>query len=412
MIPTKDAYAYAKLLLEAGLDFQAGQCLSISAEPIHWPLLNIIAEQAYQKGALYVHIDAAHAELLAARVRHSSKENLSFLPDYLTSFAQESADIKWARLRIAGQESPELFSTLSGEKLGIIQKAQRNVAKPVSLAAQADKLPWCVAAAPTPKWGAQVFQDEANDASEAALWQAMRKILRLDQPDPVATWKQLATQLQQRCELLNQHGFDSISLRSKSTGTDLQIGLHQGGHWLGGGATLPDGRHFLPNLPTEECFTTPDYRRAEGVLQVTRPVDVLGKEVVGARFTFEQGKVVDFDAEKGLDALTQLLEMDPQAVYAGELALVDNASPIYQSGLTFHNILFDENATCHLALGSAYPKAVPGAENWTEAEKLRRGVNESLVHTDFMFGADDLVVSGLDQTGASTTILDSGSFVL
>jgi len=203
-------------------------------------------------------------------------------------------------------------------------------------------------------------------------------------------------------------------VRFTGPGTDLSVKCIAGAQWLGGGIPLKDegAGSFIPNIPTEECFTTPNREGTEGRVQIVRPVTVLGKSVEGAWFEFEKGKVISYGAEKNQSVLDDYFAMCPSACYLGELALVDGSSPIFKNGHVFHCILYDENASCHVALGSGYPLPIEGAADMTNDEKRAAGINVSLVHTDFMIGGPEVAVTGYDQAGAEIPLIRNGDFVL
>jgi aminopeptidase len=294
---------YIDVLLDACLNFQKGQNLQIQGEPIHWPVYNRVAEAAYRRGARYVEVQAPHPGLLKARVDHSETEYLDYLPGYLVNRVHELTGEAWPRLAFVGSEDPDFFSTVNAQRNAQVQKATRIVHKPLMQACSANKIPWVVAALPTPGWAARVLGCEPSGQAMEDLWDIMIPILRLDQPDPIAAWKANTKALERRSAALNGHGFDSIHF--EGPGTDLTLGLITGGQWAGGGGKLPDGRHFIANIPTEENFTAPHWRRTNGRVRVTRPVEVLNKSVEGAWFVFKDGRVVEFGADKGREQIEQ-----------------------------------------------------------------------------------------------------------
>ena len=400
---------YIDVLLDACLNFQKGQNLQIQGEPIHWPVYNRVAEAAYRRGARYVEVQAPHPGLLKARVDHSETEYLDYLPGYLVNRVDELTGGAWPRLAFVGSEDPDFFSTVDAQRNAQVQKTTRIVHKPLMQACSANKIPWVVAALPTPKWAARVLGCEPSEQAMMDLWDIMIPILRLDQPDPIAAWKANTKALERRSAALNGHGFEAIHF--EGPGTDLTLGLISGGQWAGGGGKLPDGRHFIANIPTEENFTAPHWRRTNGRVRVTRPVEVLNKSVEGAWFVFKDGRVVEFGADKGREQIEQYFSLDDQARYLGELALVDSSSPVFQSGRIFHTILYDENAACHIALGSAYPSVLKNPDGMTAEQLSEAGVNQSLLHTDFMIGAPEVDVTGVTPAGSRVPIQRRGTFV-
>lgn len=400
---------YARLLLHVGVSLQPGQNLWVTSQPAHWPFLVLLAEQAYDLGARYVEVDAPHPRLTRARADRASEDDLSYVPPYRERFYDEMMRGHWARINIAGSEYPDLFADVDSSRFAKLQTASQQVAKPLMEACGAGKVPWCVAALPTPRWAAKVLACEPSPEAELELWRIMISVLRLDLPDPVLAWRRLAETYRRRARVLTDYRFSR--LRFEAPGTDLTVHCLKDGIWTGGALESPDGRAFIPNLPTEEVFTAPDYRQTSGRATVTRPVEVLGKPVVGAWFDFVEGRVETFGADQGRAQLEAYFGMDEQARYLGEVALVDCDSPIYQSGKLFHNILYDENAACHIALGSGYPTALPGGPSMSQAALRAAGVNQSLVHTDFMIGSESMRVTGLAGDGEETPILVDGRFV-
>ena len=401
--------AYARLLLESGLNLQPGMNLLISSEPVHWPFLNRVTEQAYRMGARYVEIDARHPRATKARVDHAPEEYLEYLPAYLPHKIEDYLQNDWARLALIGSEEPELMADLDQARNAIVQKAGRQVMKPLMAATGAGRVPWCVAAIPTPAWAAQVMECEASDAAVDAMWEVLVPILRLDHDDPVAAWADIARASDERGKKLTEHAFTSI--RFEAPGTELKVRCNPNHVWEGGDLVSEAGHAFIPNLPTEEVFTTPDWRGTEGRARVTRPVEVMGANVHGAWFQFEAGRVTDFGADEGAERLQAFFEVDEQARYLGEVALVDGSSPIFKSGKTFHNILYDENAACHIALGSGYPTGVSDGVDMSAEEQSAAGINQCLLHTDFMIGCPEVRVTGIAEDGGETPVIVDGNFV-
>ena len=406
---------FAHLLLSA-VNLQEGQSLFVRCEPVHWPFVNVLGREAYRRGAKYVQVEANHADLYKARIDHSREEHLSFVPGFRSIIQEQYVNDDWARISIAGQEDPDLLASLNPKRNGTAQKALAEVDLPFRRAIQANKIRWVVTALPTPKWAAKVLGGEPGTEAEPGtevedeLWKIMEPIMRLDQPDPVAAWTAHSEVLGARQQALVDLDLDSV--RFVGPGTDLTIGLPRGAVWLGGGSKSPDGLWFLANLPTEEVFTTPDFRRASGTVTLTRPALILGRTVTGARFRFEEGRVIEWSAEDGEETLTALFAIDEQARYLGELALVDSGSPIYQSGLVFHNILFDENAACHIAFGSSYPGGIPGGDEMSPEDYRAAGGNVSAVHSDVMIGSPDVDVIGVTLDGSSVPVLENGAWML
>lgn len=403
---------YAKLLLEAGVNLQVGQKLLVIAEPYHWDFLNLVAEEAYKMGASYVLVEANDPRLLKARVDHGAEDDLDDILHWTEKKYQSIIDEGWARLNIFGPTDPDLMGTLDAQRLGIIQKTQSKSSKPVSDACGTGQVTWCVAALPTPGWAAKVYDLEPSAEVERRLWLGMVKILNLDSDNPSEHWHEKEQMLKARCQKLGDLNLAEVKFRGP--GTDLTVKCIAGAHWIGGGiptANDPE-KSFIPNIPTEECFTTPNRGGTDGRMQVVRPVTVLGKSVEGAWFEFEDGKVISYGAKTNKSVLDDYFSMCPNACYLGELALVDGSSPISKNGHVFHCILYDENASCHVALGNGYPLPVDGAIKMNKEEKLASGVNVSIVHTDFMIGGPEVDVTGFDGEGNEIPLIRKGDFVI
>ncbi len=405
----RDQHQYAELLLGA-VNLQAGQNLLVRMDPVNLPFGGVLAEVAYALGARYVRIEADHLNAHKARVMHSRAEYLDYVPADRSITQKHYVDEGWALISIKSPDDPDALSALDAGRNGRVLQAVAKADRPFKAAVQADRIRWLVASYPSPRWAAKVLGTEAGDVAVDALWDAMRPLLRLDHDNPVGAWRDHAEMLQRRCTALNRLELDTLHFRGP--GTDLRVGLLQGSLWDGGAGTSPDGIWFMPNLPTEEVFTSPDLRRAEGRAAVTRPVIVLQKPVRGAWFEFQDGEVINFGAEDGRETLEHYFATDEGARRLGEVALVDSDSPVAQSGLVFHNILLDENASSHIALGSSYPGCVRGAAGLSEADYRALGANVSTVHTDFMIGSPEVSVTGYRHDGSSVDLIRDGLFVL
>ncbi|MFP4509149.1 MAG: aminopeptidase [Spirochaetaceae bacterium] len=400
---------YIDLLLTA-LDLQPGNKLAIRSEPAHRDFVLSVAERAYRAGAAYVHVMAGDPRIHKARVDYAEPDSLSYVPDFLRDEYMTFTDGSWCLLSLVGPEFPDLLERVDAGRNAIIGKAQAEALKPFREALQSDRFAWCVAAVPTQGWAGKVFGRDAGPEGVERLWDVLVPILRLDQDNPGDAWKEHASRLQERARLLTQRHVRELHFQS--TGTDLRVELLESSVWVGGGARKPSGRLFLPNVPTEEVFTTPRKTGTRGKAVVTRPVMVLGRIVTGAWFEFVDGRVEAFGAEAGSDTLERYFEIDPNARYLGEIALVDSGSPVFQSNTVFYNILYDENAACHLALGSSYPTCVEGGTGMSNEEYAEVGANQSTLHTDFMIGSSDLNVDATTFDGGSFPVMREGRFVI
>ncbi len=405
MIEYKD---YSRVVLKQGLSLKKGQNLLISCNAGNYDMARSMAVEAYAMGAGYVEIAVQDNYLTRARLAAQEGQALEYIPNYLIGKAHQMLSEDWARVRIDSTEELDVLGDADPERLSTFSKSSRKALKFVSSSLMNGEHSWCVICAPGPEWARKVLGDKASTED---LWDVLKPILRLDRPDPAAAWEEHGENLKQRCGILNDMSLDSLHF--KAEGTDLTIGLNSISRWEGGPGALPDGRMLFNNLPTEEVFTTPDWRRCSGRVKVTKELKVLETMVRDAWFRFDSGRVVEFGAGEGEEVLAKFLDMDEGARSLGEIALVDESSPIAASGLLFGSILYDENASCHMALGAGYPFCLELPSGVSGEEELKEaGCNSSLVHTDFMIGSPSLDVTGYDRDGTAYPIIRGGSFVL
>lgn len=400
---------YGSMLVSL-LGLQKGQGLLLKCEPVHLPVAAAIAEAAYRRGAKIVEPVFDSSALHRARVENAPADSLEFIPDSRKAWQDQFIREKWAIISIKSPDDPDILSGIDSERHGKLATAYRRADQPWREKLMGDEQQWLIAAAPTPKWAAKVLDTSPSREAQIKLWQLLKSILRLDMEDPSGFWKQQSKKLAERGTLLTEMELEE--LRFTGGGTDLTVGIPERALWVGGGSETPAGVPFMPNIPTEEVFTAPDFRKTEGSVRATRPVTVLGDLVEGAAFTFEEGKVVDVSATRGEETLKRFLAMDEGSRFLGEVALVDSSSPIYRSGYTFYNTLLDENAACHIALGSAYPDTIAGGLEMSPEERRKAGLNKSLQHTDFMIGSEEIDVVGIRKGGGEVEIMRNGVFML
>jgi aminopeptidase len=378
---------YAELAVRVGVNIAAGQTVFVTARLEHAPLARALTRAAYAAGARYVDVIYIDQHVRRAMIEYGPDATLAYTPPWLVERWQSMSGN--ALIAITGDPEPELLADLPGERVG---RARMPELAEVQMAQMADRVVnWTGIAGPSAGWATQMF----GEPDLERLWEAVAFCTRLDEPDPAAAWRAHMDRLERRAAELNARSFDALHYRGP--GTDLTVGLLDQAHWMSARFATADGIDYVPNMPTEEVFTTPDCRRAEGVITASRPLALAGDVIEGLRLTFEGGRIVDVQAEHGAELVRAQLGSDDRAAFLGELALVDGTSRVGQTGLTFFDTLFDENATCHIAYGFAVLEAISGDPG--------PGVNISSVHTDFMVGGPQLEVDGLTGDGVAVPIL-------
>jgi aminopeptidase len=387
--------AYADLIVRIGANVQPGQTFFVNALPEHVDLARALARSGYRAGAAYVDVRYSDPHVNRARIELAPEDTLTHSPAWLVERADALEGSAIAS--IAGEAEPELLADLDQGRVGKM--------RPVTVIEHALKIQneravnWTIAAYPSRGWAEQVF----GEPDVERLWDAIAMTVRLDEPDPVAAWREHTTRLRARCAQLDALALDALHF--DGPGTDLTVGLLPESRWIGGGIETRDGIAHVPNLPTEEVFSAPDWRRTEGTVRSTRPLALGGTVVRDLEVTFANGEAVEVKASSGADAVRGQMDTDEFGKRLGEVALVDGTSRVGQTGITFFNTLFDENATCHIAWGSAIMFAVPELTSLTPDEARARGANVSTVHTDFMVGGPEVAVDGITSDGTWVPIL-------
>jgi aminopeptidase len=401
---------YADLLVHVGLNIQAGQMLSISAAPEHRELAVRIADAAYRKGACYVDLSLHDSRVFYSRLKHSNDGDLAFVPKFISAHLDQMIDDQCAALRLVGPEDPDLMADVPAAKLSAVARHGAAVRKRyMDEGIGKSQVHWCVAAAATKGWAQKVFPTLPPDEALEQLWDSIFRICRVDNDDPVAAWQAHLANLNRRMQTLQTMNLEALHF--VGPGTDLRVGLSPRSKWLGGCLRGPHGADFIPNFPTEEVFTTPDWRQTQGTVTTTRPFLLHGKRVEGLQMVFEDGVIQKFNATQGSDIFQAHIDTDEGARRLGEVALVGTDSPIYKTGLLFQEILYDENAACHIATGNAYKNAVVGGESLSTEELDHLGCNESITHSDMMISSEEVNVIGVSK-GDEIPLLTEGSWVV
>ncbi|MGA8727991.1 MAG: aminopeptidase [Terracidiphilus sp.] len=399
---------FAEVAVHVGLGLQPGQELVMTAPLEALQLVRRITEQAYRAGASLV--TTLYSDDEAALMRYRLAPNSSF--DHAASWLYDGMGSAFksgaARLAIAGA-NPQLLSSEDPDRVGranrAISKAYRRALEMITR----HEINWTIVASATPAWASAVFPDDPPDEALAKLWNAIFAISRVDGDDPVGVWKMHDANLHKRAAYLNQKRYSALQYRGP--GTDFRLGLADDHLWLGGGTTAGNGFYCIPNLPTEEVFTTPHKNRADGTVRASKPLSYQGTMIEGIQVRFEQGRIVDARATRGQEVLENLIGTDDGARRLGEVALVPHSSPIAQSGLLFFNTLFDENAASHIALGQAYTACLRGGDKLSPEQLAAKGANDSLIHVDWMIGSDKLDIDGITASDNAEPLMRKGEWV-
>lgn len=398
--------SYAKLIVRVGANVQKGQEVRVFASLDQPEFIKMLAEECYKAGASRVTVDWNYPELTKLSARYMKLRDLSETREWEKARMQDMVDHLPVRIFIESEDpdglrgiNPKYFKAFA---------ARIKISKPYRDAID-NKHQWCIAAVPGEAWAKKVHPELSKRAAVEQLWKDILYTARADGEDPIADWEEHNRDLKARSKYLNDLHLRELRYRS-ANGTDFKVGLIPTAEFHAGRDTTMQGVVYDPNMPTEEVFTSPDRRTAEGIVYATKPLSYQGQLIENFSVRFEKGRAVEVKAEKGQDVLEQIISMDEGCHYLGECALVPKESPIHQSGLLFYNTLFDENAACHLALGFGFDECVKGFENMTKEELYEIGVNDAGNHTDFMIGSDDLSIDGVDEHGNVHPIFRNGTW--
>ena len=398
---------YANLIAVCGANVQKGQEVIIQAELDQPEFVKMVVDECYKAGAAKVSVDWSYQPLTKSNVRYCSEKVLSTLEKWQLEKWEHQATVLPCKIYLMS-EDPDGLNGMNQKKYMKSMAARVKVIKPFRDRMD-NKYQWCIAAVPGKAWAKKVFPGERTGVAVEKLWEAILTTSRVDD-DPIAAWDRHNSDLAARCEYLN--GLKIKELRYKSSnGTDLRVGLLPDALFMAGGEeTLGRGVYFNPNIPTEEVFTSPRRGDADGIVYSTKPLSYGGQLIDGFWIKFEGGRAVDCGAEKNEAMLRELIAMDEGAAYLGECALVPFSSPINATGLLFYNTLFDENAVCHLALGRGFTNVLVDYDKYTEKEAHERGINDSVVHEDFMIGSADLSIVAICDGGKEVQIFENGEW--
>ena len=400
----------AEVAIKVGLGLKEGQELVLTAPTDALPLVRRITEQAYKAGAKLVTTFFADDALTLARYQFAPEESFDYAPTWYYDAIAAAFKSGAARMAVAGA-NPALLAAEDPNKVSRANVAVSKAYKPAMELITRHEINWTIVAAATPAWAALVFPNDPPELALDKLWDAIFFTSRITHADPVAQWKEHGANLKKRVDILNAKRFHSLRFHSDDGATDLTVGLADQHLWAGGGTTAGNGIYCQPNIPTEECFTTPHKDRVNGTVTASKPLSHQGTLIENICCTFKDGKIVSATATAGEAALNKLISTDEGARKLGEVALVPHNSPIAQSGILFWSTLFDENAASHIALGQAYSTCLIGGEKMSNDQLAALGANESLIHVDWMIGGPTMNVDGLSTDGTAEPLMRAGDWV-
>ncbi len=402
---------FADLAAKVGINVKEGQPVVITASVEAAPFARMCAEACYNHGAKYVHILWHDDESSKINFLNADIKEFETIPDYRVAQYDYFIDEKVARLNII-DDVPGVFAEVDSSKMAASAKAAGEAFKRYREYSMANHGQWTIVAVPSVGWANLVFPNEEDQVAVDKLWEAILDASRVRKDnDPVAEWDKHNEGLDVRNNKLNDFNFKSLHF-TNSIGTDIVVGLADSHRWAGGAEIAGNDQVFNPNIPTEENFTMPHREHVDGVVYSTKPLDYQGVLIEEFRLVFKDGKVVEASAKKNEAKLIELLDTDEGSRHIGEIALISHDSPIQNSGLLFYNTLFDENASCHMALGAAYPMNIIGGTKMEEDELKTYGYNSSINHVDFMFGSADMRIVGLKHDGEEVEIFKDGNFII
>ena len=398
---------YARLIARSGVNIQPGQEVFITAELDQPEFVKTLVEECYRCKASKVVVDWSYQPLQKLHFRYRTLTSLSKLDNYEEARWQHYVDTIPCRIYLLS-EDPDGLNGINQEKMAKSQQRKYPIIKKYRDQIE-NKYQWCVVSVPGVKWARKVFPGLSDDEAVEKLWQAILECSRATDK-PIETWNAHDENLLRRCNWLNSLDLRRLNYRSESTGTDFTVGMIPEGRFCGGSEKSLQGIVFNPNIPSEECFISPMRGVAEGIVYATKPLSYQGQLIDGFWIRFHEGKAVEWHAEQNNELLTKLIEMDEGSRYLGECALVPFDSPINQTGFLFYNTLFDENACCHLALGMGFADTIRDFQNKSLEDCRKLGVNDSMIHEDFMIGSADLAIDAVCEDGKTVAIFREGTW--
>lgn len=404
---------YAEAVVKVGLNLRPGQRLIMTnatargVPPPARPFVHEVAKAAYAAGARYVDVIWGDEEMMRIRLQYAPADSLSDYPKWHVNGIMNMIKNGDALLSIYAND-PDVYRGLDADRVAAMQKAHLQNYETISMQVTRNAVNWCVVAAASPAWAAKIFPDLKPKEAEEKLWQAIFETTRVTQPDPVAAWQEHIRSLKKRSGYMQAKNY--TALHYKSPGTDFTFGLPRGHKWISAQSLAENGIVFTANMPTEEVFTLPDRHRADGTVAATFPLSYSGTLIDDFSVTFENGRIVKVNARKNEAILQKLVDTDEGSKRLGEVALVPASSPIARRGHLFYNTLFDENASCHIAIGRAYRFTLTGGEELTDEEFNAAGGNTSLTHVDFMIGSPQMDIDGICEDGTREPVMRQGEW--
>ena len=397
---------YAELIVRCGANVQKGQEVIVVAGLDQPEFVQMVVEEAYKAKAKKVTVDWRYQPLSKIHVRYQSQKTLGTVEEWEKARMEHYCEANPARIMLVSDD-PDGLKGMNITKMNKARQMSFPIMRPY-LDRMEGSHQWTIAAVPGAAWAKKIFPGLRTSVAMEKLWEAILYTSRVNE-DPIAAWNEHNHSMAARCEYLNSLNLRKVRMYADN-GTDITIGLIPDGVFCGGGETTRQGVFFNPNIPTEECFTSPMKGQADGIVYSTKPLSYQGQIIDKFFIRFENGKAVEWHAEQGVESLTQMLTMDETAGYLGEVALVPQASPICRSGLLFYNTLFDENAACHLAVGRGFPDCIRDHHSKTLEECRQLGINDSMIHVDFMIGCDTMSIDGVCENGEIVPIFRNGNW--